>query len=79
MVVGTLVAVGEDGAPVLDFPDNPAGVPVPAMATARYGEVSIGSAVALMFVDGDRGRPLAIGLIALSEAAAPAMDGGRKG
>ncbi len=64
VVVGTLVAVGEDGAPVVDFPGNPAGAPVPAMATARYGGTSPGSAVALMFVDGDRTRPLAIGVIA---------------
>ena len=36
VVVGTLVAVGEDGAPLVDFPGNPAGCPVRAMATARY-------------------------------------------
>ena len=36
VVVGTLVAVGEDGAPLVDFPGNPAGAPVRAMATARY-------------------------------------------
>ena len=64
VVEGTLVAVGEDGAPLVDFQGNPAGAPVPALATARYAEVSLGSAVALMFIDGDRERPLAIGLIA---------------
>jgi hypothetical protein len=74
VVIGTLVAVGEDGAPVVDFPDNPAGTPVPALATAQYGEVSPGGAVALMFVDGDRARPLAIGMIAQPDAAAPAME-----
>ena len=74
VVVGTLVAVGEDGAPVVDFPGNPAGAPVPAMATARYGGASLGGAVALMFIDGDRSRPLAIGTIAHAEAVRPTME-----
>jgi hypothetical protein len=47
---------------------------VQAMATARYGDVSPGSAVALMFVEGDRTRPLAIGMIAPSEPAPPAIE-----
>jgi Domain of unknown function (DUF6484) len=64
VVIGRLVGVGDDGAPLVDFAGNPAGAPVPAMATARYGEVVPGSAVALMFLDGDRARPLAIGVVA---------------
>ena len=63
VVIGTLVGVGDDGAPLVDFSGNPAGAPVRAMATARYGEVASGSAVALMFLDGDRARPLAIGVV----------------
>jgi len=74
VVVGTLVAVGEDGAPVVDFPGNPAGTPVPAMATARYGGTSPGSAVALMFIEGDRLRPLALGTIAHAEAVRATME-----
>ena len=64
VVIGTLVGVGDDGAPLVDFAGNPAGVPVRAMATARYGDVVPGSAVALMFLEGDRAQPLAIGMIA---------------
>ena len=75
VVEGTLVGVGEDGAPLVDFPGNPAGVPLRALATARYAEVSLGSAVALMFIDGDRERPLAIGLIARqAEPMTPALE-----
>jgi Domain of unknown function (DUF6484) len=75
VVEGTLVAVGEDGAPLVDFPGNPAAAPVKALATARYAEVSLGSAVALMFIDGDRARPLAIGLITRPvEPVAPALE-----
>jgi hypothetical protein len=72
VVVGTLVAVGEDGAPVVDFPGNPAGAAVRAMATARYADAVPGSAVALMFVEGDRARPLAIGVIAEQADVVPA-------
>jgi hypothetical protein len=75
VVEGRLVAVGEDGAPLVDFPGNPADAPVQALATARYAEVSLGSAVALMFIDGDRARPLAIGLIArATEQKVPALE-----
>ena len=41
------MAVGDDGAPFVDFPGSPTGAPVPALATARYAEVSLDSAVAL--------------------------------
>jgi hypothetical protein len=66
VVIGRLVGVGADGAPLVDYPDNPAGCPVPALATARYDGVPADRSLALMFVDGDRARPLAIGLIAES-------------
>jgi hypothetical protein len=75
VVEGMLVAVGEDGAPLVDFPGNPTGAPVQALATARYAEVSLGSAVALMFIGGDRERPLAIGVIARAvEPVVPALE-----
>ena len=70
MVIGRIVGVGDDGAPVVDFAGNPAGEPVRAMATARYADVSPGASVALMFVEGDRARPLAIGVIAPRAGAA---------
>jgi len=58
-----VVGVGADGVPLVDFPENPAGKPVRALATARYDLVATESPVALMFVDGDRARPLALGVI----------------
>ncbi len=64
VVIGRIVSVTEDGAPVVEFPANPAGAPVPALATAYYHPMRAGQPVALMFVGGDRARPLAIGLIA---------------
>jgi Domain of unknown function (DUF6484) len=71
VVIGRVVGTAADGAPLVDFPDNPAGRPVQAVATARYGEVPAGAAVALMFLGGDRARPLAIGLVAQHEPMPP--------
>jgi hypothetical protein len=63
VVVAQVVGI-DNGAPLVDFPGNPSTVPVRAMATARYDQVPPGASVALMFIDGDRARPLAVGLIA---------------
>src|SRR5262245_11480792 len=71
VVIGRLVGIGANGSPLVEFLDNPAGTPVPAMATARYDGVAIGEAVALMFIEGDRARPLAIGVISPPAEAVP--------
>src|SRR5262245_39285211 len=63
VVIGTIVSVGSDGVPRVDYPGNPAGQPVAALATARYDAVQSGVPVALMFVGGDPARPLAIGKV----------------
>jgi hypothetical protein len=70
VVIGQIISVGTDGVPQVDFPDNPAGGPVLALATARYSDVPPGRAVALMFLDGDPARPLAIGVLAQPDATA---------
>lgn len=62
VVIGRIAGM-KDGAPLVDFPDNPAGAPVSALATARYDLAPEGAAVALMFIDGDPARPLVVGLI----------------
>jgi hypothetical protein len=72
VVIGRIVSVGEDGAPLVDFAGNPAGEPVKALATARYDDVACGASVALMFVEGDRARPLAIGVVSQPEEASAA-------
>jgi len=73
VVIGRIAGWAEDGAPLVDFPGNPAGAPVPALATARYDLVPPDAPVALMFVEGDRTRPLAIGLLAPPEVQEPAV------
>jgi|SRR6516162_7495093 hypothetical protein len=64
VVIGRIVSIGLGGAPIVDFPENPAGEPVAAMATARYDLDAMGRNVALMFISGDPARPLAIGVVA---------------
>ncbi len=68
VVIGTLAGVAADGAPLVDYPGNPAGRPVPALATARYGDVPPGRSLALLFLDGDPARPLAIGVVGQPDA-----------
>jgi hypothetical protein len=64
IVIGRVVGLGAQGEPIVDFPGNPAGAPVPALATARYDLAPPGAAVALMFLMGDPARPLALGVVA---------------
>src|SRR5690242_6651215 len=73
VVIGRIVSIGEDGAPLVEFAGNPAGQPVRALPTARYDDVASGASVALMFVEGDRARPLAIGLVSEPDGASAAV------
>jgi hypothetical protein len=75
VVIGQIISVGIDGVLQVDFPGNPAGGPVPALATARYDDVPPGRAVALIFLDGDPARPLAIGVVAQPDTVAGSVDG----
>ena len=63
IVIGQIVSVGDDGAPLVEFAGNPAMEPVRALATARYDNGTCGASVALMFVEGDRAQPFAIGIV----------------
>lgn len=63
VVVGQLVGIDESGVPLVDYPGNPAGVPLGAMCTARFDKGTIGRSAALLFADGDPAKPLIIGLI----------------
>lgn len=63
VVIGTLDRLDEAGMPLVDWPDNPAGKPVAALATATYAAGDIGSSVALLFADGNPVRPLIVGLV----------------
>jgi hypothetical protein len=72
VVIGQIVGIRPDGAPIVDFPENPTGRPVSAMATACYDLEAMGRNVALMFISGDRSRPLALGVVARPGGTDPA-------
>jgi hypothetical protein len=72
IVIGQIVDIAADGTPLVDFPANPAGRPVPALATARYDAVPPGRVVALMFLSGDLAQPLAIGVLSQRDSEAVA-------
>jgi hypothetical protein len=63
VVIGTLAGFDADGAPLVGFPENPAGGPVAALATAGLDADAVGREVALLFAEGDPGRPLIIGVV----------------
>ena len=74
VVIGRIVGIAKNGAPMVDYPSNPTGSPVKALATARYDVLSVNASVALMFMDGDRARPLAMGLVVSEDPVADSIE-----
>jgi Domain of unknown function (DUF6484) len=70
VTIGRVVSVTKHGAPVVEFPGCPGGRPMTAQATAPFDLVPPGSVVALMFLGGDKARPLALGVISEPEPGA---------
>lgn len=63
VLIGVLAAITEDGQPCVTYPGNLAVLPTPARATATISTDSIGSEVALLFENGDIGKPIIMGII----------------
>ncbi|MBZ9887515.1 MULTISPECIES: DUF6484 domain-containing protein [unclassified Mesorhizobium] len=62
VVIGAFLGFGED-APLVVFPGNPNETAVPARSLTELTSDMIGAEVALLFQDGDPGRPLIVGRI----------------
>ncbi|MER8406398.1 DUF6484 domain-containing protein [Mesorhizobium sp. M1307] len=62
VVIGIFLGFGEGG-PLVVFPGNPKDTALPARSLAELNSDMIGSEVALLFEDGDLGRPLIVGRI----------------
>lgn len=75
IVIGTIVRLAADGAPEVDFPGNPAAAPIAALTTAACDAGAVGCEAALLFVDGDPGRPLIVGLVRRPGETAAPVDG----
>jgi hypothetical protein len=72
VTIGRVCGLDEAGGLLVDYEGNPTGAPLPALSTAAHDAAS-GREVALVFVDGDPLRPLALGLVR-PRAAPPAAE-----
>ena len=63
VIIGILDGFDSQARPLVDYPGNAAGAPLPALTTAVYGADAVGRQVALLFADGDWTRPVIVGLI----------------
>jgi hypothetical protein len=63
VIVGTLEGVAPDGQPLVDFEGNTIGRPLAARSTGAVDTETIGSAVALLFENGDLARPIIVGVV----------------
>lgn len=63
-VRGVLTGYADTGELLVDFPNNPAGAPVPALATVELAASDAGRDVVLVFEDGDPARPIILGVVA---------------
>ena len=62
VVIGIFLGFGEDS-PLVVFPGNQQETAIPARSLAELTSSMIGAEVALLFQDGDPGRPLIVGRI----------------
>ncbi len=63
VVIGTVVDVNDNGIPQVDYPGNPANSLLDAMTTVPVNKESVGRQAALLFQNGDPGKPLIVGLV----------------
>lgn len=74
VVIGVLAGLGGDGRPLVAFADNPSELPIAAKTVVAVSAEFVGREVALLFEDGDIGRPILIGIV---QVAGGAMRDGR--
>ena len=63
VVLGWLRGFSEEGIPLVDLSGGDVPALLPARATSAVGEGQVGRQVALMFEDGDREKPVIMGVI----------------
>lgn len=76
VMVGLLIALREDGTPLVAYAGNAQAEPLAAQSVVRLSAHDVGRRVALLFVAGDRSRPVIIGCMlpsAVDDATVPGM------
>jgi hypothetical protein len=71
VVLGILVGFNETGVPLVNFPANPTGDPIPARSAVALGKDTVARDIALLFEDCDPCRPIVMGLIQHPEDTRP--------
>lgn len=77
VMVGLLVALHEDGTPQVAYAGNSGAEPIAAQSVVRLTPHDVGRRVALLFVAGDRSRPVIIGCMlpsAVDKVSAPDLS-----
>jgi hypothetical protein len=63
IIIGTLVALDENGQALVDFTQNPISAPLKAISTTAVTQQQVSRQVALLFNQGDLKQPIIMGLI----------------
>lgn len=62
-LIGRLCGWDDSGAPLVDFPDNPHGTPLPARSTLALAADAVDRPVVLLFEGNELRRPIVVGVI----------------
>jgi len=71
VVIGQLKDITNQSQPLVDFPGNPDLDPVPARSTVQLGKSHLGQNVVLVFDQGDRRKPIVMGILYSSDNKPP--------
>jgi hypothetical protein len=74
IVLGEVHALDPTGQPLVDFPGNPRGAPIQALAAGTHDDSIVGRTVALAFLGGDRSMPLVLGVVCAGGAPATEIE-----
>ncbi len=68
VIVGLFLGFDDHGNPLIDYPGNPTATPMRARAATHIGVEHRGRDAALLFEDGNPGKPIIVGLMQQSHA-----------